>query len=120
MNHDDSTTYRGSLPKNAAALRIWHDTGPGEAALEPALPIVDPHHHLFGKATDAQYYRRFDLERDLAGGHRIVGTVYVEAYASGWRTSGPEREWPKSGAPSMTQELHSKILRFACQAGTNA
>jgi predicted TIM-barrel fold metal-dependent hydrolase len=94
MNHDDSTTYRGSLPKNAAALSTWHDTGPGEAALEPALPIVDPHHHLFGETTDAQYYRRSDLEGDLAGGHRIVGTVYVEAYSSGWRTSGPEHLRP--------------------------
>ncbi|MBB3014090.1 amidohydrolase family protein [Cupriavidus alkaliphilus] len=93
MNHDE-TTYRGSLPKNVAALRTWHDAGPGEAALEPELQIVDPHHHLFGETTDAQYYRRPDLERDLKGGHRIVGTVYVEAYASGWRTSGPEHLRP--------------------------
>jgi predicted TIM-barrel fold metal-dependent hydrolase len=55
---------------------------------------VDPHHHLFGEDMDALYYRRAELERDLAGGHRIIGTVYVEAYGSGWRTTGPEHLRP--------------------------
>lgn len=58
--------------------------------MEPELPIVDAHHHLYGTQHDAQFYRAQDLAEDLATGHRVMGTVWVEAYESGWRTSGPE------------------------------
>ncbi len=87
---DDETTYRGSMPRGAVDLQAWHAASPGEQALEPALPIVDPHHHLFGTEADLHHYRMQDLERDLRAGHRVVGTVYMEAYLSGWRTEGPE------------------------------
>ncbi len=53
------------------------------------MPIVDAHHHLFGVATDPLFYRRTDLEQDLSSGHRVMGTVYVEAYGSAWSTDGP-------------------------------
>ena len=68
----------------------WHARVPAEEALEPGLPIVDPHHHLYGDVGDVHYYRLEDLQRDISGGHRIVATVYVEAYEAGWRATGPE------------------------------
>ena len=82
--------YRGNRPRTVEELRTWYGGAPAEQALEPALPIVDPHHHLFGQAGDTQHYRLEDFERDLTSGHRIIGTVWVEAYGDGWRTSGPE------------------------------
>ena len=58
-----------------------------EAALEPALPIVDAHHHLFDRPT--WRYPVEALNADLAGGHRVVATVYVECREA-YRSDGPE------------------------------
>ncbi len=54
------------------------------------MPIVDPHLHIFGSANDRQYFRIDDYAEELTRGHRILKTVYMEAYRSGWRTTGPE------------------------------
>ncbi len=69
---------------------------PPEPALEPDLPIVDPHHHLWletaadtvaraGDENPFNHVRReiprylFDeLHEDLTGGHNVVATVYAE------------------------------------------
>lgn len=82
--------YRGNRFRNARELIDWHAGRQPEAVLEPALPIVDPHHHLYGKAGDTYCYRREDLARDIASGQRVLGTVYLEAYLSGWRADGPQ------------------------------
>jgi len=87
---DDEASYRGSMPRNAVALQAWHASAETEQALEPELPIVDPHHHLFGTGADPHYYRMQELAHDLTAGHRVIGTVYMEAYQSGWRSTGPE------------------------------
>lgn len=51
-----------------------------EAALEPALPIVDPHHHLWDR--DGNAYHMPDLLRDIAdSGHAITATVFIECKA---------------------------------------
>ncbi len=82
--------YRGNRPRSTTELSQWHAMSTGEAVLEPKLPIVDAHHHIFGKPTDEKFYCLEDLEQDIASGHNIVGTVWLEAYEDGWRTSGPE------------------------------
>ncbi len=81
--------FRGNRPRNVSQLRDWHARSPGENALEPHLPIVDSHHHLYGTLEDRQHYRVEDLAQDLQSGHRVIGTVYVEAFNSGWRANGP-------------------------------
>jgi predicted TIM-barrel fold metal-dependent hydrolase len=86
----DTEAYRGSFPRTTPEVSEWHARSPEVEALEPDLPIVDAHHHLFGSSDDAIHYRLDDLRDDLATGHRVLGTVYIEAYESGWRTSGPE------------------------------
>ncbi len=58
-----------------------------EAALEPDLPICDPHHHLWVRG-DAPYFLP-EFLRDIAGGHRVVRTVFVECAAM-YRADGPE------------------------------
>jgi predicted TIM-barrel fold metal-dependent hydrolase len=55
-----------------------------EAALEPALPIIDPHHHLWGPPRDR--YFGDDFVADATGGHDIRATVFIECdthYATG-------------------------------------
>jgi L-fuconolactonase len=81
--------FHGSMPRSTAELAAWQQGDSTPPVLEPELPIVDAHHHLFGTASDRVYYRLEDLQADLAGGHNVVATVYVEAYGAGWRTSGP-------------------------------
>jgi predicted TIM-barrel fold metal-dependent hydrolase len=87
---DGPDDYHGSHPRPTRALNDWHALSPASKALEPELPIVDTHHHLFGTIDDALHYRLDDLSADLAGGHNVIATIYVEAYESGWRVTGPE------------------------------
>src|SRR5438874_4871191 len=57
-----------------------------EPALEPALPIVDPHHHLWQRAGND--YMFHDLLADTQTGHNITGTVFVDCHSM-YRKDGP-------------------------------
>ncbi|HVT23852.1 MAG TPA: amidohydrolase family protein [Rhizomicrobium sp.] len=79
-----------------------------EEILEPDLPIVDPHHHLWDRPRDilrnlppsdhgfmdilrnVPRYLLDELLADLRTGHNIRATVYMECGAM-YRASGPER-----------------------------
>ncbi len=54
------------------------DEGTLEPALEPDLPICDPHHHFW---THRGRYLVEEYLRDLDCGHRVVSTVFVTAHA---------------------------------------
>ncbi len=57
-----------------------------EDILEPDLPIVDPHHHLWDRP---QWRYMFpDLLADLASGHNILATVFLEC-RSMYKAEGP-------------------------------
>jgi predicted TIM-barrel fold metal-dependent hydrolase len=58
-----------------------------EAALEPDLPIVDPHHHLIDRPESGTYLLT-DLLADTDSGHNVVATVYLE-WLSMYRADGP-------------------------------
>lgn len=78
-----------------------------ETVLEPDLPIIDPHHHLWDRPIDVlrnlppsdhgfmdiiretPRYLLDELLTDLRTGHNIRGTVYVECGAM-YRADGPE------------------------------
>jgi predicted TIM-barrel fold metal-dependent hydrolase len=57
-----------------------------EAALEPGLPIIDPHHHLWDRPGD-----RYLLENlvDDVKAHNVRQTVFIEC-SSMYRADGPE------------------------------
>lgn len=57
-----------------------------EPALEPGLPIIDPHHHLWDHPRDR--YVLADLAADVAA-HNVRQTVFVEC-SSMYRADGPE------------------------------
>jgi predicted TIM-barrel fold metal-dependent hydrolase len=75
-----------------------------EAILEPELPIVDPHHHLWDRRISPPYdspdhpfmtaiepARRYLLDEllaDTGSGHNVVATVFVECGAF-YRGDGP-------------------------------
>jgi predicted TIM-barrel fold metal-dependent hydrolase len=51
-----------------------------ETAIDPDLPIIDPHHHLWDWAPNERYL--FDeVMADATAGHRVVSTVYVDCNA---------------------------------------
>ena len=59
----------------------------GEEIIEPGLPIIDPHHHLW--AHTGHRYLIEEFQADLASGHNVLATVYVECSAM-YRKNGPE------------------------------
>jgi predicted TIM-barrel fold metal-dependent hydrolase len=77
-----------------------------EAILEPDLPIIDPHHHLWDRPAaflaslpppkhgfdhlirKVPRYLLDELLTDLGSGHNVIGTVYMECGAM-YRASGP-------------------------------
>ena len=71
-----------SSPVRPEWLDRWH-----EEILEPDLPIVDPHHHLWDRP--GWRYLLDDLLADLNSGHNIVATVFLEGRAM-YRADGPE------------------------------
>ena len=58
-----------------------------EDIIDPARPIVDPHHHLWDRG--GQRYLIDDMTADIASGHHVVATVYVDC-RSMYRAQGPE------------------------------
>ncbi len=50
-----------------------------EDVLEPELPIIDPHHHLWLRS--GYTYLMPELAADLASGHNIIATVYAECHS---------------------------------------
>ncbi len=58
-----------------------------ETALEPDLPICDPHHHFWDRAGDR--YLLDELTADVGGGHNVVRTVFIECHSM-YRAGGPE------------------------------
>lgn len=68
-------------PVREAWLAQWN-----EAIIEPDLPIIDAHHHLWDRA--GARYMFPDFLTDLQSGHRLSATVYVQC-RSMYRTGGP-------------------------------
>jgi len=67
-----------------------------ETALEPDLPICDPHHHFWDFRTARIPYQRYllhELAADVGSGHNVRSTVFVEARAM-YRADGPEEMRP--------------------------
>jgi L-fuconolactonase len=57
-----------------------------EDILEPDLPIIDAHHHLWERATGT--YLLPQLKADVTAGHNVRGTVFIQC-GYGYRADGP-------------------------------
>jgi L-fuconolactonase len=67
---------------------VDREDAPIEAAIDPDLPIVDAHHHLWPPGYRIPYDRAA-LAADLGRGHCIAATVFVECMTS-FRPDGDE------------------------------
>lgn len=87
--------------------------GPGadspvqEAALDPHLPIIDPHQHLFQR-PDAPYMLG-EMLADAQAGHNIRGTVFIECH-TGYSSSGPQQLRPV-GETAFINQIASDCAR---------
>ena len=61
-----------------------------EDPIDPALPICDPHHHLWADRENQVQPRYLfdDVLQDVRSGHNVVSTVFVECRAM-YRADGP-------------------------------
>src|SRR6266404_7854479 len=67
----------------------WLSRAAIEPAVEPDLPIVDPHLHFWHHSSGYKYFVE-EFARDLAAsGHNVVSTVFVVCNAM-YRADGPE------------------------------
>src|SRR5579862_9263929 len=89
---DATGEYRGLAYRNDAELRAWLAKRPSEAALEPNLPIIDPHHH-FWDTPQRGCYLLDELLVDIGGGHNVVATVFVDC-RSMYKKDGPPEMAP--------------------------
>ena len=69
-----------------------------EPIIEPDLPIVDPHHHLWDNRGFRYLFQ--DLLADTSSGHNIRSTVFLQCRAM-YRAGGDER-WRRSAKPSSS------------------
>ena len=87
-----TSSYRGISHRNNADLAAWLAKRPSEVALEPELPIIDPHHHFWHTEHRGKYFLP-ELLADTSGGHNIVSTVFLECQAM-YRAHGPVEMQP--------------------------
>ena len=64
----------------------WLARQPAEPILEPELPIIDTHHHLWDR--EGHRYLLPDFLADAATGHHLVATVFLECHSM-YRAAGP-------------------------------
>ncbi len=83
---DAKGQYRGIGGRDDAGLSTWLAKH-SEPALEPDLPIIDPHHHFWESPQRGRYLLP-ELLADIGGGHNIVSTVFLECRAM-YRKEGP-------------------------------
>src|SRR5947208_16665042 len=80
-----------------------------EDIIDPARPIVEPHHHLWDRG--GLRYMIEEIAADIASGHNIVVTVYVDS-RSMYRTHGPE-----AFLPVGVVELANRVATLAAIGG---
>ena len=85
-----STSAAPPNPYSFPVRQDWLDRRK-EPILEPDLPIVDPHHHLWHRP--GWRYLLDELLADTNSGHNILATVFVQAFAM-MRAGGPAEMRP--------------------------
>lgn len=88
-----------SIAENAD-IENWIAKETPEEVIEPDLPIIDPHHHLWdlrghnGMGFRQEVYLCEEISRDISeSGHNIVQTVFAQCGAF-YRADGPEEMRP--------------------------
>ena len=90
-----------------------------EDILEPDLPIIDAHHHLWERASGV--YLLPQLKADVTAGHNVRGTVFIQCgygfrtdWAGGAAPGRRNRNGPEGRGRRWTRHLrgHHRLHRF--------
>ncbi len=84
-------------------LAQWH-----EPVIEPDLPIIDPHHHLWDR-PDWRYVGD-ELLADLECGHKVLTTVFAQCRER-YRPDGPVALKPLGETEFVVQVAHALEVR---------
>ena len=87
MSESQPPTRPGQFGRISPPDAAWLAKQPPEPILDPDLPVIDTHHHFWDRPD--QRYLLDDLLADIATGHNVVATVFMECHAM-YRASGPE------------------------------
>lgn len=79
-----------------------------EAILEPDLPVIDPHHHLWDRGSR---YLFDDFLKDVSSGHNIHASVYLQC-GSMYRADGD-----RSLAPVGETEFANGVAAMSASGG---
>ena len=82
-----ASAARPTMPASQAPIRNDWLAKHTEDILEPGLPIIDPHHHLYDRPRYTYLFP--ELLADVGSGHNIRATLYEQA-GSMYRADGPE------------------------------
>ena len=86
----DDPQFRNALSPGMEKRHINNDAWialHSEQVLEPEMPIIDAHHHLYKRPGFDYFFDEYLA--DISTGHNIRGTVYVDC-GTMYRTTGPE------------------------------
>lgn len=106
--------YAANYPENEEVL-AWLRQEVEEPVLEPEMPIVDAHHHMWDRRRDSCKYRTIvygigEVLEDMYDGHNVVGTVYCQAKCYR-RCAGPPEFRP------VAEIEFCQGLAASCEAG---
>jgi predicted TIM-barrel fold metal-dependent hydrolase len=82
-----SSTATSTGAEGRAIMQTKRHDGRNETILDPGLPIIDAHHHLFDLPNNR--YMLDDFLADAQGGHNVVATVFCETQSFSLK-EGPE------------------------------
>ena len=82
----DQSPKSGQFGRIFAVRPQWLSGQQIEQPLEPEIPIIDTHHHLWDYANNR--YLIDEVRADFQCGHNIVASVFLECNAM-WREGGP-------------------------------
>ncbi len=74
------------MTRSQAELKLWHASYT-EAAIEPELPVIDAHHHMWDRPPE--HYGLYELLEEFGQGHNVLASVFVECNAM-FKADGPE------------------------------
>lgn len=88
-------------------LDQWLDLKADEPPIDPELPIIDAHHHIWNRG--GHRYLAQELKRDLDSGHNFVATIFVECL-SAYRDNGASELRPVGESEFVARELRNPLI----------
>lgn len=114
LGNTTPSTKAAPQPYPYSPVRTEWLTGLREDIFEPDLPIIDAHHHIWDRP--GEQYLLDDFAADIASGHRIVGSVFMQC-GFGYASDGPPERRPVGETRRMVELLAQREAGTGRPAG---